>query len=250
MNIIFKTTARLAFGLVIISSVLTSCKKDEEVADCTPDPAQTVSFHFDHMFAGETFGLDSPYNFDGVDVKFQRVSYFMSNFMLMDDDGGSQMMDGEVMMISAAESHSGNIGVTDLDHVHMMSFILGLDSITNHLDPITAEAPLNDPAMHWNWNPTGGYKFIRVDGERDITGDGNFESFEIHVATDVMKRAISGMMVHENVAADGLTIHMSVDYNKFFENIDFSTETLEGTHGAGAITTLVADGAATAFAIE
>lgn len=244
------TTIKLALGLLFISSVLTSCKKDEDPVDCTPDPVKTVSFHFDHMYAGEEFGLDSPYTIAGVDVKFQRISYYMSNFMLMDDDGGSQMMDGEVMMISAAETHSSDIGVTELDHIHMMSFILGLDSITNHMDPITAEAPLNDPDMHWNWNPMGGYKFIRVDGERDLNGDGTYEGFEIHVATDVMKRAISGLMVHENVAASGVTIHMAVDYFKFFENVDFSAETLDGTHGEGTVTIQVADGAADAFSIE
>lgn len=41
-----------------------------------------------------------------------------------------------------------------------ISFVIGVPFALNHADPLMAEAPLNDSAMHWHWR--SGYKFLRA----------------------------------------------------------------------------------------
>lgn len=46
-----------------------------------------------------------------------------------------------------------------------ISFVIGVPFESNHADPLTAEAPLDDSAMHWHWR--SGYKFLRAGFEND-----------------------------------------------------------------------------------
>ncbi len=41
-----------------------------------------------------------------------------------------------------------------------LRFTVGVPFDSNHSNPLTASAPLDDPAMHWHWR--SGYKFIRA----------------------------------------------------------------------------------------
>ena len=41
-----------------------------------------------------------------------------------------------------------------------MSFELGVPFDSNHADPLSASAPLDDTTMHWHWR--SGYKFLRA----------------------------------------------------------------------------------------
>ena len=45
-------------------------------------------------------------------------------------------------------------------HYDGLRFTLGVPFELNHADPLAAEYPLNEPAMHWHWQ--SGYKFIRA----------------------------------------------------------------------------------------
>ncbi len=46
-----------------------------------------------------------------------------------------------------------------------ISFVIGVPFESNHADPLTAEAPLDDSSMHWHWR--SGYKFLRAGFEKD-----------------------------------------------------------------------------------
>ena len=46
-----------------------------------------------------------------------------------------------------------------------ISFDIGVPFELNHADPLTAEAPLDDSAMHWHWR--SGYKFLRAGFENE-----------------------------------------------------------------------------------
>lgn len=49
-----------------------------------------------------------------------------------------------------------------------LRFRLGVPESLNHENPLVAEAPLNDPAMHWHWK--SGYKFLRAGVTRNADG--------------------------------------------------------------------------------
>jgi len=56
-----------------------------------------------------------------------------------------------------------------------LRFTIGVPFEINHSDPLQAEAPLDDPAMHWHWR--SGYKFLRA-GVKSTT-----DGFWIHVGS-------------------------------------------------------------------
>lgn len=53
------------------------------------------------------------------------------------------------------------VGTVPEGEYHGLVFDVGVPFELNHLDTTTAPAPLNIPAMWWNWQ--GGYKFVRID---------------------------------------------------------------------------------------
>lgn len=60
-----------------------------------------------------------------------------------------------------AEMNTRVIGSVPAGEYTSIAFNLGVPFELNHLDTATAPAPLNIPAMWWNWR--GGYKFVRID---------------------------------------------------------------------------------------
>jgi uncharacterized repeat protein (TIGR04052 family) len=56
-----------------------------------------------------------------------------------------------------------------------LRFTVGVPFERNHSDPLRADAPLDDPAMHWHWR--SGYKFLRA-GVKSTT-----DGFWIHVGS-------------------------------------------------------------------
>lgn len=78
-----------------------------------------------------------------------------------------------------------------------LRFILGVPFELNHADPLQAEPPLDDPAMHWHWR--SGYKFLRA-GVR--TAD---DSFWIHLGSagcEGTVQNITGCRFPNRVAVD------------------------------------------------
>lgn len=228
---------------VFTALALSSCKKDEETEEMiTPlpgviIPTSTIQVNPIHLWEGTPFELGTTYTIDGVDVQFDEVRFYLSKFMMTD------MMDitepGETaILVSAASTSPMSIGGTSLNHVHSLGFLFGLDSITNHQDPTLALAPLNDPLMHWGWNPDSGYKFLKVEGSADINSDGNMVPFSIHAATDALRRDLSVMLMMD--LAEGMNeLQLNIDYAQMFEGVDFAN--LSGTHGASDLTNGIAD---------
>jgi len=46
-----------------------------------------------------------------------------------------------------------------------LSFSIGVPNYLNHQNPVKAQPPLNQSAMHWQW--LSGYKFLRLEYEKD-----------------------------------------------------------------------------------
>lgn len=236
--------------VVLASSMFSACKKDEEEIITTPTPVEerNLDLHIEHYWNDVAFVYGEVYNINGTNVILDDVRYYLSNFIsegMMDDDSQAHL--GKVLLIDAGIENEKSLGEIELNHIHTLNFSLGLDYDTNHADPTAAAYPLNDGTMHWGWNPDSGYKFIVISGSRDPEGDGTYEFFEIHAATDAIYRETS-MMCHQDVASDGITLHVKVALHEWFNGIDFSGA-LAGTHGASALTNSIADNSITSFSI-
>jgi len=223
--------------LLAMATLLSSCKKDKDDDDDNTPAATELKLVFQHLWNGSDFEYNQNYSVNGVEVKFSEIRYYLSNFSAM-DDGGNVNNFSPVLLVDAGIGGTEALGSLSIDHLHMLSFNLGLDDVTNHEDPTTASAPLNDASMHWGWNPDEGYKFIKIEGEHNANG--SFESFSIHVATDAMLKSTTEM-IHSDVSGNDLLVFVNIPLEQWFANVDFST--LVGTHGGGTTAAAVSESA-------
>jgi uncharacterized repeat protein (TIGR04052 family) len=79
------------------------------------------------------------------------------NVALLDFEDGTSMCSDA----GNADMNDKVVGTVPEGEYTGMVFDLGVPFELNHLDTTTAPAPLNIPAMWWNWQ--AGYKFVRID---------------------------------------------------------------------------------------
>jgi uncharacterized repeat protein (TIGR04052 family) len=77
---------------------------------------------------------------------------------------------GEGACLNGSAAMNASVsGMVDANNIAGLRFTVGVPFDRNHANPLTAEPPLDDAAMHWHWR--SGYKFLRA----GITTDaGNF----------------------------------------------------------------------------
>ena len=125
------------------------------IALSAPALAQTnVVLHLNHMFNGTTSSQGEIYQVQGSDFYYDRIQYYMSDFVLI-HDGGNELSLGDefVFLVDSDHGSSYNLGNHDLTEVEQIRFSIGVTPELNHLDPSTYELihPLahQNPSMHW-----------------------------------------------------------------------------------------------------
>lgn len=208
-------TKWIAIAFLALGVTISSCDKDDDKDGGTSTPvAKNVMLVVKPMIGDMPIQLNTDYNLNGQMVNFNFLKFYVSGIE-MSDDAGTILADNDGLPILATTEQNGVIiGTTTEEHFHMLQFNIGLDSLTNHSDPVTAPDPLSDTEMHWNWNPAGGYKFLRMEG----TVDG--VDFISHAATDALFQEGMAVGLHD-VNADGDHIHMEllVDFAVVFDGI-------------------------------
>jgi hypothetical protein len=208
------------------------------IAGCTKDDPAAEDTHVHHhgtikvsyTFVNDTlpFSLDSTVTDSlGRKVRFNVARFLTSGYILQDD---AHLTVGDyrtsyILADAAVANNSFELGEMEAGHSHSLMFDLGLDSATNHSDPtLYTTAPLNDPTMHWSWNPAAGYKFLALEGRVDANGDGVVDAtdpaFTYHCATDVL-RTTAAVDAHNDLAeGETFTIAMTVDMATLLSGVD------------------------------
>ncbi len=90
------------------------------------------------------------------DIRFATEMPWQSDAVALIDleDGTGACMNG------TSELTSEIIAVAPRNEYHGLRFTVGVPFTLNHLNPLTAGPPLDDPDMHWHWR--SGYKFLRA----------------------------------------------------------------------------------------
>ncbi len=221
--------------LAMIALALAACKKDEEETPApSPTPAPTtgtVKLGFSFTHGANAFDLSNTYQ-DGAgnNIRFDKVKFYVSNFRLSDDLGNevAHLHDTYLLVDASATTNVFTLGSIAPAHVHEVEFLLGIDSLTNHANPLNAVAPLNIPEMHWSWNPTAGYKFLNMEGHVDTNGDGDFDDatdgvFTYHCATDAMARMAMVHAHHDVTAGGSATVMATVNMAAVLQSLDLVT---------------------------
>jgi hypothetical protein len=218
-----------------LSLTLASCKKEHE-PDPAPDPAPappsqgTVRLSFAFMNGDDAFDMSATYQ-DGAGhgVRFSKLKFYVSDIHLSDDAGNevAEFHDTYLLVDASAAENLFTLGSIDPAHVHEAHLTLGLEPDVNHADPLTAEFPLDQPDMHWSWNPTQGYKFLNMEGKVDGNDDGDFDDaedveFTYHCATDDLLRE-AHVHIHADVDAGATeTMAAKVDVGILISGLDFA----------------------------
>lgn len=142
-------------------------------AACGKPPVH-VQIPFMALFEG------SPIACGSGDVGLTDLRFYVYDLHLTDEAGNQQQLDLSAdngwqqagLALLDLETGDGRCvnGTLELNHklsgsiaagdYRGLSFTLGVPFEQNHGDPLLAEPPLGDAAMHWHWR--GGYKFLRA----------------------------------------------------------------------------------------
>lgn len=211
-----KNTGIIAF-LLATAMGITACKKDDEdppTPTPTPTPTTgTIKVNLGFHWGTPEFELGGTYA-DGAGhaIQITTLKFFLSETHL--ENAGTVIADfhDSFILADAGEESSHTVGTANPGSFDHVEITIGLHDEINHGDPTTAEPPLNDATMHWNWNPAAGYKFLVIEGKVDDDGDGTVDAGDpditYHCATDDALRVLSAD--HSGTITAGGTINMHV----------------------------------------
>ncbi len=93
---------------------------------------------------------------DARDIRFATEMAWQNDAVALIDleNGSGACLNG------TSDTSSELIVVAPEDEYRGLRFTIGVPFRVNHLNPLMAGPPLNDPDMHWHWR--SGYKFIRA----------------------------------------------------------------------------------------
>ena len=165
---------RTPWSTILVASTfvlaIQSCKKDDPADTPPATHANTVlglQVNFRHN--GAAFDPSTQVIFDslGKAMRVDRMRFFLSQPFFLNDQGDTVAAFPEKYFLVDVASSGAITTIGEVDaHLHTMHFGVGLDSVTNHTDPLTfTTAPLNDATMSWGWNPSAsdGFCHTRID---------------------------------------------------------------------------------------
>jgi len=186
-----------------------------------------------------TFGLEDVEpeisihkNSSGNDIKFSKLHYLLTNFVLINSTGEEINIDSSAAYINLAEGRlSFQLRNIPEDDYTELRFLLGVDSSTNHQNPnlFAASSPLNPIINNLYWDWMDGFIFCSVEGyhyeDNALKG-----AFAYHVGLDenLMKINIKNNF---NVKY-GEPLELNFDLSAYFEspNVINITENAPITH--------------------
>lgn len=188
-------TSRLHWPLLLaMGSILVACDKDveEEYDDLVEAPQANTVVAMSMSFTRGGSAFDPSVGFTdaaGTLVELRRLKFYMSQPVFTGDAGDTVASFPQKYLLFdlAQPGVVQNIGEVDA-HLERMHIALGIDSVTNHSDPLTMAPPLNATFMWWGW--ATGHLFLLMEGKYDSTGDGVVDNadgeFTFHCGMDTM----------------------------------------------------------------
>lgn len=162
----------------------------------------------------------------GTTLQFTRVAFYMSEFSFRRGDDESVSADSATVLLKDGDfSESYILNEVPNEGFNELTLFIGLPDAINHADPTMAEAPLDDPSMHWNWNPSLGYLFARIEGRYDSNMDGVItnedDQFQYHAATNDLFTRVSLDIASTPTESDiARPLVVSIDMRMLFNGIN------------------------------
>ncbi|MCB0701538.1 MAG: hypothetical protein KDC55_02410 [Ignavibacteriae bacterium] len=106
-------------------------------------------------------------NSSGNEIKFTKLHYIMTNFVLVDSEGNELKIDSSAAYINMTEGRVDfELGNIPEGNYSELKFYLGVDSVTNHQNPnsFSANSPLNPITNNLYWDWMDGFIFCSIEG--------------------------------------------------------------------------------------
>jgi uncharacterized repeat protein (TIGR04052 family) len=199
-----------------------------------PASRTPVNLEFSATWAGQ------PLHCGESELSLTDLRFFVSDVVLMDSAGveyplfltederwqrdGIALIDlenGEGACVNGTqEMHTELSGTAETSDFDGIRFTIGVPFESNHANPLLAEAPLDDAAMHWHWR--SGYKFLRAGVAT------RSDSFWMHLGSTACEgtvRNISACRFPNRVTVELRSFSLNknridVDLSELFEGVD------------------------------
>ncbi len=171
--------------LLLVASVFTfvACEKDDEKA--------TATINFTATYDGAPLVMFEAYDYPGVSsVRFQRLSYFISNVQLLKVNSGEAVDVTEVYYVDfqnlqdESSALAGvNLPVEDLPagEYSGLRFTVGVSPTLNQTSP--ADYPTTHPLAKEYWENWASYISLKVEANADTLGNGTHDlGLQYHLA--------------------------------------------------------------------
>jgi hypothetical protein len=194
-----------------------------------------VMLNINHMIGDDDFSMGtSVVAYDGYDLNFERLQYYVSEITVVHDGGQETMIEETWLLVNANVNEVYDLGSVDATDIEGLKFSIGVDADHNHLDPASwpSDHPLafQSPSMHWGWAP--GYRFVAVEGK---TGNNLLYTYEIHALGDANYHEVELAMTSENISGIHF-LNVNADYLGMFTNVDVSSGLIEHSEfGSAAV---------------
>lgn len=186
-----------------------------------------LNLNMTYVWNGNAFNLGQQYTDDqGTVVEVNRVQFYLSGFRVTHDGGQTTDLTG-TYVLGSANVPSNRLSSANVTTVEGISFDLGVDAATNHLDPNQYSLPhplaIQTPSMHWGW--TSGYNFLVIEGMADTDGDNIVDApFEFHaVGDDSYLRNVTPITVAGVPNGNEIDIPIYVNVADWVKNVNLQT---------------------------
>lgn len=232
--------------VLAIATLLIACKKEEHdkaPTDIDPNRSGTLTVEFDNRVGNLNLVLDSPFyiNASGQNYTIYRFDYFVSNIVLVNEDGSEYTypQDSSYFLVKESDATRREFTLTNIPEGNYsgIKFTIGVDSLRN-TKPITERQGDLDVTgaamgMYWTWN--SGYIFLKMEGSFLDTGNyiyhiGGYGGFSAPTINNVKTVSLNfpdeKAEVRAAHGAEGPMVHLFVDAAKVISgttNVNFST---------------------------
>jgi len=202
------------------------------ISACGDDEPRNVSVSFQMNVGDDALVEESVYSINDTDVRFTNVALYLGDVEFETSNGVTYESSQPYYLVEPGTYNFGFTIPEDVEgdvNLNSASFFIGVDAITNSESEMDfterAEGdPLGqqNPSMHWGW--AGGYRFISIDGEADVDGDGEFETMlTYHLGRDEYLKTFT---LTPNVKLEGgeNSFEIIFDMAQFLDGLDFANE--------------------------
>lgn len=239
--------------MLLAAIALTACKKEDDLLtseDIDPNRKGHLLIEFDNRVGNLNLVLDSMFYYNSFNQNYSisRFDYFISNIVLVNENGSKYVIpqDSSYFLLKESIQSSREINLNNIPEGNYsgIEFIVGVDSLrsTMSLDNRTGALDPGGQAagMYWTWN--SGYIFLKMEGKFDDTTDtiSTPQMFQYHIGgfggmNNPMMNNIKNIALSFGVESaevrvahgtDGPQVHLYVDASKMLNgstNIDFKT---------------------------